>query len=285
MAPPELPAPPEPPTECVDPLWSEWVMRWEATSTLAPHKRRQARGILLKVGRWLAAEHPEVREPEQWTRQLCATAVAAIDRMRVGDHVARQAGLQERIGTPLSARSKDGYLGVLRQFFRDCAEWGWIPRRFDPARSLATPRSVKALIGPSKRVIADDLWAKLLWAGLNLTEEDLPAGKQYPLELVRSLALAWLFSGLRGYEIVRLRLGCVRWQMQPGEPNEQAVCLLDVPAHKTGTAFTKPVDPLKAGRVAGRRAGAAERRGGSSCHRHPCPDPAAFTQGRPGSLA
>ena len=23
-----------------------------------------------------------------------------------------------------------------------------------------------------------------------------------------------------------------------------AVCLLDVPAHKTGTAFTKPVDPL-----------------------------------------
>jgi hypothetical protein len=23
-----------------------------------------------------------------------------------------------------------------------------------------------------------------------------------------------------------------------------AVCLLDVPAHKTGTAFTKPVDPI-----------------------------------------
>lgn len=25
---------------------------------------------------------------------------------------------------------------------------------------------------------------------------------------------------------------------------DSAVCLLDVPAHKTGTAFTKPVDPL-----------------------------------------
>ena len=37
-----------------------------------------------------------------------------------------------------------------------------------PARALATPRSVRALIGPDPRVIADDVWAKLLWAGLNL---------------------------------------------------------------------------------------------------------------------
>ena len=50
-----------------------------------------------------------------------------------------------------------------------------------------------------------------LWAGLNLAEDDLPqsqAGNFYPLELVR------------------------------------AVCLLDVPAHKTGTAFTQPVNPV-----------------------------------------
>lgn len=244
MPAPELPAPPQPPTDGVDPLWSEWVLRWETTSTLTPYTRRHARGVLLKLGRWLAAEHSEVREPGHWTRQFCATVVAAIDRMRVGDYVARHEGIRERIGMPLSARSKDGYLGVLRQFFRDCTEWGWIPRRFDPSRSLATPRSVKALIGPSPRVIADDLWAKLLWAGLNLTAEDLPSGKQYPLELVRGLALAWLFSGLRGNEIVRLRLGSIRWQGRPGEPDEQAVCMLDVPAHKTGTAFTKPVDPL-----------------------------------------
>jgi hypothetical protein len=37
-----------------------------------------------------------------------------------------------------------------------------------PARAPETPRSIRALQGPAPRVIADDLWAKLLWAGLNL---------------------------------------------------------------------------------------------------------------------
>lgn len=64
-------------------------------------------------------------------------------------------------------------------------------RRFDPARALATPRSVKALIGPAPRVIAADVWAKLLWARLHLEPADLAprAGYCYPLELVRALAV------------------------------------------------------------------------------------------------
>ena len=33
---------------------------------------------------------------------------------------------------------------------------------------------MRALIGPDPRVIADDVWAKLLWAGLNLEPGDLP---------------------------------------------------------------------------------------------------------------
>ena len=63
---------------------------------------------------------------------------------------------------------------MARAFFRDLQEWEWIPRRFDPARALSTPRSLRALIGPDPRVIADDIWAKLLWAGLNLEAADLP---------------------------------------------------------------------------------------------------------------
>jgi hypothetical protein len=103
-------------------------------------------------------------------------------------------------------------------------------------------------------VIADDVWAKLMWAGLNLQAAGLPgcAGSYYPIELLRAVTLTWLFSGLRSDEIARLRVGCIRWQ-HDGQPitgdaadvlAEDAVCLLEVPVHKTGTAFTKPVDPI-----------------------------------------
>ncbi len=102
-----------------------------------------------------------------------AAYVAAVDRMRVGDYAQRCDPIQHLVGTPLLPRSKGAYLATLRQFFRDAQEWGWIPRRFDPTRALATPRSVKALIGPAPRVIAEDVWAKLLWAGLHLEPADL----------------------------------------------------------------------------------------------------------------
>ena len=70
--------------------------------------------------------------------------------------------------------------------------------------------------------------------------------------MIRAITLTWLFSGQRSDEIARLRIGCVRWQ-HDGTPiasdsdqvlARDVVCLLDVPTHKTGTAFTKPVDPL-----------------------------------------
>jgi hypothetical protein len=109
--------------------------------------------------------------------------------------------------------------------------------------------------GRAPRVIADDVWAKLLWAGLTIEPADLPAnasGPCYPMKLIRAITLTWLFAGLRSDEIVRLRLGCVRWQHDGGPIAadsrrvlaKDAVCLLDIPTHKTGTAFTKPVDAL-----------------------------------------
>jgi integrase len=236
-------------------IWTQWVERWHATSTLTPRVRGSVRGILLKVGRWLAAAHPEDADPTAWTRQTCAAWVAALDRMNVGDYVQRTAGMGDRAGKPLEPASKATQLGAVRTFFRDCQEWEWLPRRFDPQRALATPRSIAALLGPDPRVIADEVWAKLLWAGLNLDTADLPAtraGTFYPLELVRAVTLTWLFSGQRSDEIARLRVGCIRWQHDAAPIHgdsaqvlaRDAVCLLDVPTHKTGTAFTKPVDPI-----------------------------------------
>jgi integrase len=244
-----------PQVEGVDPVWLDWVERWTGTSPLTPKVRQTFRTILCKVGRWLRQQHPDIQEPAQWSRDLCAAYIAQVERMRIGEYVQRQAPLTRRLGRPLSARTKAGYIVAVRTFFHDCQEWEWIPRRFDPTRALATPRSIRALTGPNPRVIADDVWAKLLWAGLNLEAQDLPAnvgGQFYPLALVRALAFVWLFAGLRSDEMVRLRLGCIRWQPQegsdPASPQEttsqDAICLLEVPTHKTGSAFTKPVDPL-----------------------------------------
>jgi integrase len=236
------------------PEWAGSVERWHATSALTPRVRATVRTIMAKAGRWLAAEHPQITEPGQWTRQTCAAWVAAVDRMDVGDYVQRRDHIHARAGEPISPRTKAHVLMATRMFFRDCQEWEWIPRRFDPARALAVPRSINALIGTDPRVIADDIWAKLLWAGLNLQAADLPgcADSYYPMELIRAITLTWLFSGLRSDEISRLRVGCIRWQHDgqpvPGDARDvladEAVCLLDVPVHKTGTAFTKPVDPI-----------------------------------------
>ena len=237
------------------PAWEAQVERWHGTSALSPRVRDSVRATLLKAGRWLEAEQPQAADPASWTRQTCAAWVAAVDRMKVGDYLQRTAGLKDQLGNPLEAATKAGHLAALRTFFRDLQEWEQIPRRFDPQRALAVPRSIAALLGPDPRVIADDIWAKLMWAGLNLEGSDLPqaqAGNFYPLELVRAVTLAWLFSGQRSDEIARLRVGCIRWQHDgtaiAGDPDQvlarDAVCLLDVPTHKTGTAFTKPVDPV-----------------------------------------
>jgi len=95
----------------------------------------------------------------------------------------------------------------------------------------------------------DAACAKLLWAGLHLETDDVPASggtRFYSVELIRALALTWLFGGLRSDEISRLRVGCIRWQPDHdvSKVKDDVICFLDVPVHKTGTPFTKPVDPL-----------------------------------------
>jgi hypothetical protein len=230
--------------------WTDLVERWHGTSTLTPKVRATICTVMAKAGRWMAAEQPGVVGPADWNRKTCASWVAAVDRMSVGDYVQRTVTTGSAAGEPLKPKTKAGYLRMTRTFFRDLQEWEWIPRRFDPATALGTPRSVKALTGPDPRVIADDIWAKLLWAGLNLKPGDLPSprGQSYPLELIRAVTLTWLFSGQRSDEIARLRLGCIRWQhdsagIRGDDPRvlaRDAVCLLDVPTHKTGSSFTKP---------------------------------------------
>jgi len=64
-----------------------WVQRWYDTAHVCrPRSRKARRNQMLRIGRWLAAEHPEVQQPDQWTRELCAAWVAAVDRVRIGDY-------------------------------------------------------------------------------------------------------------------------------------------------------------------------------------------------------
>lgn len=231
--------------DAVPPQWTEWCRRWYCTSTLRATTRDGYYALLLKAGRWLMATYPTIGGPEQWTRETAAAYVAVVERMAVGQWALPNARHKGRVGQPIVPSAKASHLTAVRTFFRDGQEWGWFPRRFDPRRVFATPRSTLALMGPRPNVVADDTWAKLVWAGLNLTTSDLAGraggrARQYPLELVRAVAITWLFAGLRNDELRRLPLGCLRWQTVTADG--ASLCLLDVPANKTGPGFTKPVD-------------------------------------------
>jgi len=240
--------------------WLTWCQRWRKLSTA-----QDSTGIyyqLLKVGRWLKAIHPEVTSPTQWTYELAAEFVAAVNEMKVGEWIDthRLRVPANRVGQPLRPKAKVQLLQALRVFMRDCQEWTWIPIHVNPDRALRTPRSLHNLIGPDPRVIDKSLWAKILWAAMNLEEKDLPVNgsdmPSYPLELVRAIAVVWCFAALRTDELVRLRVGCIRWQYEDvmvpetGEilPKD-ATCFLDVPVNKTMTAYTKPVHPLVGKRI------------------------------------
>lgn len=225
--------------------WQAVADRWLATSTLSENGRIEVYYLIMKAGRWITATRSEVASPELWTRETAAY-VAAVCRMNIGDWVTQVKHPSDR-GKPLTPRSICGHLSAVRTFFRDCHEWEWVPRRFDPNRCLKPPASVKSRIGPDPRVVADDVWAKLVWAGLNLEESDLRlTGSHhfYPLALVRAITMVWLFAGLRCDEILRLRVGSIRWKDNDDQSGGPRTCLLHVPVNKTSTAFVKPVDPI-----------------------------------------
>jgi hypothetical protein len=159
----------------VRPEWLDYCQRWRATSTSAPSTREHVYYRILKCGRWLADKHSELAGPADISRAVAIEYVAAVDRMTIGEWANPNANYVQPLRNPLKPRAKASHLSAMRHFIRDLQEWEWIPRRFDPARTLALPRSVRALIGPAPRVVADDQWAKLVWAGMNLGADDVQA--------------------------------------------------------------------------------------------------------------
>ena len=241
-------------TDDVPAEWLRWCERWRTTSMQTASSIVSQYYALLKCGRWLAAVHPEIVSPADWTRATALEYVATVARMTIGQWSNPGGMYLDKRGSPLKPAAKASHLRGIRSFFRDLQEWEWIPLRFDPVSALGLPHAISASIGPDARVVADDTWAKLVWAGLNLTDEDLQpaAGHQgctqppvrYPIAMVRAFAMLWLFAGLRRNEFLRLTVGCIRWQSRTGEVAAVPTCLLDVPVNKTSTAFTKPIDAV-----------------------------------------
>jgi integrase len=206
----------------LSPEWEDWCQQWRALSTLEPPVTRHSYTTLLMIGRWLQREHPDITSPTGKTSSL---------------------------GKPINPRTIHSDLSTLRRFFKDLQESEKIPCLFNPDRYLALPRSVRHKIGPDPRVIDRPLWAKLVWAGQHLAQEDLPSAI-YPLEMIRAVAAVWLFTALRSDEICRLRLGCIEWPatdiVEPETEkrvSREQVCYLHIPANKTSPAFKKPVAP------------------------------------------
>ena len=227
--------------------WLRWCERWRKTAIKAPSSELSTWYRILQCGRWLKATHPDIHSPADWSRDIALEYVAAVCQMKIGQWSEPRHMYQNRIGQLMTASARAGILQAIRVFFRDLQEWGLIIVRFDPVRTFRLPRAIRASIGPAPRVVADDIWSKLVWAGLNLQEQDLHYGEQlyyrYPFSMVRALRVLWLFGGLRRDEILRMRTGCIRWQNDEHQGGSR-ICLLDVPVNKTSTAFTKPVDPI-----------------------------------------
>ena len=185
--------------------------------------------------------------------------------------------MRRRSGGQLLPRTKAHLIWAPRRFFNDIQEWEWIERRFDARRAFRLPRSIGALIGPDPRVIADEVWAKLMWAGLNLTAEDLPlhanrGGTRHAVVSARArprdrAGVAVLRAANRRDPAPARRRDPLA-TARPSRPAAERVCLLDVPTSKTATAFTKPVDPLVGDAIDRLGAGPA---GAPEVHRPPRP--------------
>ncbi len=235
--------------EGIEQEWAAWCRRWRETSTLRPKTRETNYSFILRAGLWLAKAYPGVTSPAQWTVEVCADFLAAVDRLTVGEWVLSSSShvRQRNAGKPMDANSKRVVYHAVRRFLGDVQLWGWAKLRCNPRYHLATPTSVLRLAGVNPRTIDDAVWLKLVWASLNLEEGDRLSEIHYPIELLRAVAVVWTHAGLRGNEILRLRQGCARAQDDAvvdeagGVTPAGTLCYLDVPAGKTFRAHTKPV--------------------------------------------
>lgn len=176
-----------------------------------------------------------------WTHDMAAEYVHYIMLSKVGNIN------DKRFGSRLAPSTQAARLSAIRSFFDVIIENEWIRRPFSPAQVFALPAKLKRQLGPKPRDLSDEVWTKLLWAGLNLVRDDFRETTlvAYPVEMLNALVVVWLLGGLRRDEIRRLRLDCIEWEVDllasDGETAHPTICYLLVPANKYKPEFKKPV--------------------------------------------
>lgn len=230
------------------------VDRYVETVALAPATKETARSILLRIGRWISATFPKGRSLDSWTPEVAAQLTAAINQSTVGEWKLAQSadGRDVRLaneGKPLKPRSKATFIRVFASFLKAIKRWGLVKLpRLDIEQDFAVPTSIVRLIGPDPRDIEEESWIKLVWASLNLTDEDVAGIRaRYPIEFIRAAAVLWTHAGLRSDEHSRLRCGCCRdptedeiAKIREEDPDASVdACQLEVPASKTSPEFNK----------------------------------------------
>jgi hypothetical protein len=224
------------PPDGVPEEWYAWYRAWRATGSrgLAPRVARHYGGYILYAGRWLAARHPDVVSPEQWTEELALALRTAVleetNDVFVSASGARDLQRRGRLGRRQSHEGISQFLAALRRFFRDLqtkahavddAPARRIPRRFDPREALATPEHVQqALAGSEPRDIALAIWQRLAIQAARLTPDDLGPTPYWPFTAVHALALLWVSTARRPNELLRLRADCVRTDWEPSMRDE-----------------------------------------------------------------
>ncbi|TMC56523.1 MAG: hypothetical protein E6J21_15010 [Chloroflexota bacterium] len=240
----------------IAPEWVDWCFRWQRLAVHYSAKERYKYVlVLLKVGRWLAHAHPDITSPTQWTTELALDWVATVTSLlRIGDYCSNSERLHfnEKKGNPLRPATQHQHIVAVRTFFTDLQDDPFhLPRTFDPGRALRAPKPLMRLLEPNPRDIDPLLWARLVHAAHHLCEEDFAGKCYYPLALVRALALLWCYGALRVNEILRLRVGCIRWQREDvivAETGEQLpkenTCFLTIPFDKGTPAFSKAINAV-----------------------------------------
>ena len=241
------------PRDGVPDEWYAWYLAWRATGSrgLAPRVARHYGGYILYAGRWLAARHPGVVSPAQWTEELALALRTAVleetNDVFVSAAGARDLRRRGLLGKRLGHEAISQFLAALRRFFRDLQTKAHavdtvrilgavgtaggtnpvpalrLPRRFEPREALATPEHVqRALAGSEPRDIALAVWQRLAIQAARLTPDDLgphtPRTRTpyWPFPAVQALALLWVSTARRPNELLRLRMDCVRAQWEPG---------------------------------------------------------------------